>query len=103
MTNEPDTPFWVSTLFDRIDTMGAQINERLDRINGSVRRHETDIEVLKTHAHPPESCETVDDLQKRVGGLEANDLARRKVWQGAAVIGAAAATVAELAITYFSR
>lgn len=105
--NEPDTPFWVSTLFDRLDTMRQEINARLDHINGTVRRHDQEIHLLKENAHMPESCATVADLVIRVNDLErsyqmSNEM-RRRLWKSAAAIGAIVAGVSELVFAFFRR
>lgn len=104
---EPDTPFWVTTLFDRLDTMGNQINARLDKINGTVRRHDSEIEVLRTQSHLPESCRMVADLEQRVASIETRDtadaLVRGRVWKIAAAGGAVMAAVTELGLAFFRR
>jgi len=106
-TPEHDVPFWVTTLFDRLDHMGGEINSRLDRINGTVRRHDSEIEVMKSQTHMPESCKTVEELVGRVTAIEtqerANDLVRGRVWKIAAAGGAVVAALTELVLAVFRR
>jgi hypothetical protein len=95
LPSDPDTaqtPFWVALVRDDIQTLKTEIVQRLDRINGSVRRHDTEIALLKNQTHPPESCQIVGNLAERVEQIErareVAETAAARIWRIAAAVGA---------------
>lgn len=84
-------------------TLRDDIVERLDKINGNVRRHETEIALLKSTAHPQNSCPIVYDVQYDLQELKAARTADMRVAKFALGIGAAVAAIAQIVVQILFR
>lgn len=90
-------------LREDIATLRQDITSRLDRLNGSVTRHSSEIAVLQSVAHPGNSCEILEEILGDVATLKENAATTKRVWKIAASVAGAAVTIAAVVLEFVLR
>ena len=88
-------------LREDIASLKTEITTRLDRLNGSVAKHASQIAVLETYAHAEESCGIVREVLKDVEELKEENAAARRVRKIAVGVAGAIVTIGAVVLEYF--
>jgi hypothetical protein len=81
-----------------------EVKNRLDHINGTVRRHNADIAVLQTVAHPspcPAGCEVMKEIREIKVEQEVRKKVGVRVIATASAAGAVIAFIADIILRLF--